>query len=435
MTEKARTAAADRVLSERYLERFPEAAASILEGLDDATLLEVLGGQTDSVLYGVLDKLSHARAAAVLQELPRAAGFLESRDPSRAARVLATMEEEPRERLLEAVPQALAREVRELIAYPAEVAGAVMDARFLALRPEARVGDAVAALRAAAQRPREQVFLIDGDGVLKGRVLLAELAIARAEDRLREHLVPCPAVITAMTPRDEVTELIGTHRLTSLPVTDAEGRLVGVIRQEALLDASRAQALGDLQTMVGASREERALSKASFAVRKRMPWLQVNLLTAFLAAAVVGLFEDTIARVTALAVLLPVVAGQSGNTGAQALAVTMRGLALREVRVRQWPRVLRKEVTVGFVNGLAVAATTSLAVFFWSRSTGLALVIGLSMVLSMTIAGLAGGAVPLVLTALRQDPAQSSSIVLTTVTDVAGFFSFLGIATLLSSQL
>ena len=161
----------------------------------------------------------------------------------------------------------------------------------------------------------------------------------------------------------------------------------------------------------------------------------MNLLTAFLAASVVGLFEHTIAAYTALAVLLPVVAGQSGNTGAQALAVTIRGLALREVRVRNWPRVSLKETLVGAGNGLAVAATTAVAVYAGSRSAGLALVIGISMVISMTLAGLSGACIPMLLTALRQDPAQSSSIILTTITDVVGFFSFLGIATLLSGML
>ena len=167
-------------------------------------------------------------------------------------------------------------------------------------------------------------------------------------------------------------------------------------------------------------------------MRKRLPWLQINLVTAFIAAAVVGLFENTIAQYTALAVLLPVVAGQSGNTGAQALAVTMRGLALREIRAAQWPRVVFKETNVGFWNGVVVALTTSVGVLVWSGSWGLALIIAASMVLSMLIAGVAGAAIPIVLTVLGQDPAQSSSIVLTTITDVTGFFSFLGIATLLA---
>jgi magnesium transporter len=171
------------------------------------------------------------------------------------------------------------------------------------------------------------------------------------------------------------------------------------------------------------------------AVKKRLPWLNINLLTAFLAAAVVGLFESTIAQFTALAVLLPVVAGQSGNTGAQALAVTMRGLALREVRVRHWLRVALKEAVAGALNGIAIALVTGLGVLVWSRSFGLTLVIFLAMILSMVIAGVAGAAIPMLLSALRQDPAQSGSIVLTTVTDVMGFFSFLGLATMMSGML
>jgi magnesium transporter len=186
---------------------------------------------------------------------------------------------------------------------------------------------------------------------------------------------------------------------------------------------------------VGASKDERAMSKVSFAVSKRLPWLEINLLTAFLAASVVGLFESTIAKYTALAVLLPVVAGQSGNAGAQALAVTMRGLALREIGIRHWLRVTSKEVRTGFLNGVAIALTTSAGVYVWSGSAGLSLIIGLSMVIAMVAAGLAGATIPILLTRLGHDPAQSSSILLTTVTDVVGFFSFLGIATLLSSLL
>jgi magnesium transporter len=150
---------------------------------------------------------------------------------------------------------------------------------------------------------------------------------------------------------------------------------------------------------------------------------------------VVGLFEDTIAQFTALAVLLPVVAGQSGNTGAQALAVIMRGLSLREITPRHWLRVVTKEALVGVLNGIAVALVTGLAVFLWSSSVGLAVVISTSMVASMAMAAMAGAAIPILLQKIGQDPAQSSSIVLTTVTDVTGFLSFLGLATLFSSIL
>ena len=166
-----------------------------------------------------------------------------------------------------------------------------------------------------------------------------------------------------------------------------------------------------------------------------MPWLHINLLTAFLAAAVVGVFESLIAQFTALAVLLPVVAGQSGNAGSQALAVTMRGLALREIGIREWRQVLAKEVVVGLVDGAALAVTCGLSVFVWSQSIGLAIVIAVAMVMSMVAAGNSGALVPIILTRVGQDPATASSIILTTVTDVAGFISFLGTATLLASWL
>jgi magnesium transporter len=220
-----------------------------------------------------------------------------------------------------------------------------------------------------------------------------------------------------------------------LPVVSHTGRLLGVIQQAALLSAIEQETSLDLQTMVGASADERALSPATFAVRKRLPWLQINLLTAFLAAAVVGSFESLIAKFTALAVLLPVVAGQSGNAGAQALAVTMRGLVLREISLRHWPKVVGKEAFTGLVNGLAVAATTALGVYVWSRSIGLVLIISVAMVISMVAAGLAGALVPILLRRFGQDPATASSIILTTVTDVVGFFSFLGTATLLAPLL
>ncbi|MDZ7750673.1 MAG: magnesium transporter [Gammaproteobacteria bacterium] len=169
---------------------------------------------------------------------------------------------------------------------------------------------------------------------------------------------PVKAAVNVMASREEVVELLDQHRLTDVPVVDLDGRLVGAVRPQNLVAAAEDEASAAIQTMVGVSRDERALSGVGFAVRKRLPWLHINLATAFLAAAVVGLFEDTIAANTALAVLLPVVAGQSGNTGAQALAVTMRGLALREIRMRHWLRVVTKEALAGLWNGLAIALTT-----------------------------------------------------------------------------
>ncbi len=216
---------------------------------------------------------------------------------------------------------------------------------------------------------------------------------------------------------------------------------VAALNQKFLLDYP-GEAARELEAMSAedaarllAGHAPRAAVRPWFAVKKRLPWLQINLLTAFLAAAVVGLFESTIAKFTALAVLLPVVAGQSGNAGAQALAVTMRGLVLREISLRHGPAVVWKECAAGLANGLAVSATTAIGVYYWSGSLGLVYVISIAMVISMVAAGLSGALVPILLHRFGQDPATASSIILTTVTDVIGFFSFLGIATLFAGML
>jgi magnesium transporter len=265
-----------------------------------------------------------------------------------------------------------------------------MDPRVITFRANSTVSEVVKRIRNIRKRRISDVFVIDDAGQLLGAVALQELVAARPSETLKPLIQTPVASVRSTAPREEVLETLNDSKVSSLPVTDFEGRVIGVIRQDALVAAAQAEATADVQTMVGASKDERALSKATFAVRKRLPWLQVNLGTAFLAAAVVGLFEDTIAQFTALAVLLPVVAGQSGNTGSQALAVTMRGLALREIRPRHWLRVTIKEVATATINGVAVALVTATAVYIWSQSVGLAGVIAVAMVISMSIAGLAG---------------------------------------------
>ena len=438
MAERAsRRPRVERELARVLLAEHPEQAALQLETASDAESAALLDELPAEAAVAVVDRLTPDRAARIVALLrpERTRAVLAAIHPSRAAALVARLDEDERERCLAALEPRLAEELRELADYPPDTAGALMDPRVTTFRPDACVRDVVQRLRSFRTRRIQDVFLVGAEGRLVGSVSLQEVVLASPETQLESIARARAPAVAATAARDEVVERFASEGVASLAVVDFEGRLVGVLRQRELVQAAQEEAAGDAVTMVGASQDERALSSPLFAVRKRLPWLQVNLLTAFLASAVVGLFEDTIARVTALAVLLPVVAGQSGNTGAQALAVTMRGLALREVRVRQWFSVVRKEAIAGLGNGIAVAATTAAAVRVWSGSDGLALVIGSSMVLSMTLAGLSGAAIPMILSALRQDPAQSSSILLTTVTDVVGFLSFLGIATLFASLL
>jgi magnesium transporter len=435
MTGNAENAIA--ALNSVYLRDFPLGAAKDVEAMPPSEVAKALAGHPVPTLASLMESLAPDIAASLLGFLEDevATSVLSSTSPNAALTILNQLDEAERQRRIAELDPALQREFSELMSFPDDSAGRLMETRIGVFRPEFTVAQALERLRRSKLRGLQSIYLVDDEQRLSGRVAVHDLAIAEADQRLLDIREPVDLMVQAVAPRDEVVELLERSRLPSMPVTDFEGRLLGVVRYASLIRAMQEVASDDLQTMVGASKDERALSKAMFAVRKRQPWLQVNLLTAFLAAAVVGLFENTIAQVTALAVLLPVVAGQSGNAGAQALAVTMRGLALREITLRDWSRVTIKEVQVGFVNGIAIALTCGVGVFLWSGSPGLVAVIAMSMVLAMVAAGFAGAVVPIALKRLGQDPAQSSSIVLTTVTDIAGFFSFLGIATILMSML
>jgi magnesium transporter len=353
-----------------------------------------------------------------------------------AAELLHALEPEQRQRCLELMEPAARKLAEGLMGYAPDTAGRLMDPRVISFRSDMTVAEALSRMK-SFKRPRalRELLLVDGEGRLTGRIEIQDLVIAPPEDVLKRIAKPVPVAVLDIAPKEEVVQRIEQYRVSVLPVVNVSSRLLGVIHYSALFAALQEDASLDIQTMVGAHKDERALSKVTFAVSKRLPWLQINLATAFLAASVVGLFEDMIAKFTALAVLLPVVAGQSGNAGAQALAVTMRALALREISVRQLPLVVLKEINVGVLNGLAIAVVTALGVYLWSGSAGLVMVISIAMVISMIAAGFSGALIPIVLSRLGFDPAQASSIVLTTVTDVVGFFSFLGIAVLLQGSL
>lgn len=430
-------AVASQALRHGLVHLYPDDAAGTLEHCPVAEVLEVLAGEPTADAARVLEHLSPEAAARVVERAGDglARSLLDALDPGRAAILLSRLDDEARESRLGLLAPPVAAELRALLDYPADSAAFLMDPRATAFREDATVHDALERIRKLGRTRIQDVFLVDENGRLSGAVAVQDIAGSEPDERLGELARDAAVRVQATSTRERIVEEFANRQVGSLPVVDYDNRLLGVIRPDALLQAVEAEASLDIQTMVGVGREERALSKASFAIRKRLPWLQVNLLTAFAAASVVGLFEDTIARFSALAVLMPVVAGQSGNTGAQALAVTMRGLALREIRLQSWLRVARKEVAVALANGVAVALTTAAGVYVWSGSAGLTLVIASAMVISMVAAGMAGACVPMVLTALRQDPAQSSSIILTTVTDIVGFFSFLGIATLLAGML
>jgi len=420
-----------------FITQFPEEAAHVFESHSSQEVVQVLTELPARNVANILSAMAPSLAADLLRELPETlrTDSLGHLPPSLTASLLHRLPETTRKSILTSLPQSLSADIAPFMEYPDDSVGMIMDVQFFALPEDMTVEEAIQQVRAQTSRQLNEIYIIDRRQVLVGVMSLKDLFLAPPEKKLANLMKRELPTIHPLENQEQVVEICNEWKVLTIPVTDLDGRLLGIIRSQDIIQVEKEEATISMQTMVGASKDERALSPPWFAVRKRLPWLQINLLTAFLAAFVVGLFEDTIAQFTALAVLLPVVAGQSGNTGAQALAVVMRGLALRDIRPSQWVRVTLKESYVALANGVAVAATTCTAVLIWSGSWGLTMVIGISMVISMLMAGFSGAIIPIILRALKQDPAQSSSIILTTVTDVAGFFSFLGLATIFSSLL
>jgi magnesium transporter len=426
--------AAAQKLAGEFLQRYPQKATETFEDLSLEAQAEVLNSLEPHVGAKLFKKTKSDILAATIPQQTRFVEMAQIADPSDLSRALMRMPEGERKVYLDKLPSELAKEIVAIATYPADSAGSLMEARVHLFHPEDQVGEAIEKLRHTSHGQVSSLYLVDFDGVLVGRVSLQDLIGAEDDTKLKDISKTSPWV-NEMAPKDEIVEVVEKNKVPSVPVLNSQNVIIGVIRYEQLVTIVHQDALDDIQKMVGVSKDERALSSPLFSVKKRLPWLSINLVTTFVAAFVVGMFEDTIAKITALAVLLPVVAGQSGNTGAQAQAITMRGLALREIRLRHKWRVLWKEGAVGFVNGAAIGILCMISVYFWSQSLPLAGVIGVSMVFAMVAASLSGAAVPMILTALGQDPATSSSIILTTITDIVGFLSFLGLATIFGSYL
>jgi len=264
---------------------------------------------------------------------------------------------------------------------------------------------------------------------------MRDMMLAQGDERLQDIMRRDIFTVNCFTDREQIVHELAEKKYFAAPVVDNENRLLGVVRAERLIDQAQQEAVEDIQKMFGASGNERAFSPLGFSLRTRLPWLHVNLLTAFFAAAVVAFFEDIIAKITVLAVYLPVVAGQGGNAGNQSLAVVMRGLVMREIPQQKINQLIFKEMGIGAINGLSTGIVTAMVAWIWQGNPYLGLVIGLGMLVNLTVAGLAGAVIPLTMKAIHLDPAQCSSIILTTITDVVGFLAFLGFAVLFQGYL
>lgn len=357
--------------------------------------------------------------------------------PEQGAAVFACLPESNRKEFLNHLSPKAKRDIQELLTFPDGSAGRLMTKDFIAFHTGNKVRDAIQRMRQLAERKAlsSYTYVIDSEDRLVGVINMRDLLLARGDSELESIMRTEVFSVGSFTDREDVATQLTQDGYFAAPVVDSDGRLLGVVKSDRLIEQVQEKATEDLQRMFGAGGDERTNSPILFALRKRLLWLNINLGTAFLAASVVAVFEGIIAKITVLAVFLPVVAGQGGNAGIQTLAVVMRGLVMREIKPAQFWHLLRREAILGSLNGVAIGTVTGLIAWIWIGNPFLGIVIGVAMVIGMVAAGLAGAAIPLTMKAVGLDPAQSSGIILTTVTDVVGFFAFPGLAMLFQSYL
>ncbi len=426
-------------LVEKYFEEDLMSAVHVLETLPEDDAVTVIKGLPPHLTSQALAHMQVNLVASLLEDVSPElfAHILDHLDPQKGAAIFLDLPNEKRESFLAILPERLKNRIREYLTYPEDSAGRIMTTDFLAFYSETRVKDVIRKIRVLARRkaPASYAYVVDEENHLVGVMNMRDLMLASGEAKLVEITRKDIFSVNSFMDREQVAEELSKRRFFAAPVIDNENHLLGVVKAEQLIGDVQEEATEDIQKMFGAGGDERAFSTVGFSLKKRLPWLHLNLLSAFLAASVVALFEGIIAQITVLAVFLPVVAGQGGNAGAQSLAVVMRGLVMREIPSNRALALILKEAWIGAVNGLIIGLVTAGVAWVWVGNPFFGMVIGLAMIVNLVVAGLAGAAIPLSMKGLGLDPAQCSNIILTTITDVMGFFAFLGFAVLFRNLL
>ena len=395
----------------------------------------------------VLRQLSTERAAEVLAEMdeesaaevlagmrpPRAARILDDFEPDDAADVMAELTPEVRNRLLAKLEQKSRESIETLLAYDPDTAGGLMTTEVDTAREDMTVEEATALIREFADKHEDlhYVYVVNDQQKLRGIVSLRKLIQARPHQRIGSIMrTDIRGVSTPEMDKEQVALLMADLNLPDIAVVDHSNTLLGVITHDDVLDVIRDEATEDIQKLAGAGGDEDIHDDVLFSIRRRQPWLGFNLITAFIAATVVSLFEKEIGSLPILAAIMPIIAGIGGNSGQQSLAITIRSIALGLYKEGDGKVILVRQAMIGLINGLLTGILASLMVLFFGGPPLLSVIVLGAMVLNLTIGCITGTLVPLVLVKLNQDPAQLSSILLTFVTDTGGFFIFLMLGTI-----
>ena len=398
----------------------PEQRRALVELLGSDFDFSALTEVDEAIRLDIVDNLPNAQIAQAVQEL----------DSDDAVYILEDLEKEDQDEILSQLPFTERIRLRRALDYPEETAGRRMQTEFVAVPPFWTIGQTIDYMREDKNLPERfsQIFVIDPGFKLVGAIDLDQILRTKRAVKVEEVMHETLHAIPATMDQEEAAREFEQYNLLSAAVVDENGRLVGVLTIDDVVDVIQEEAEEDLLRMGGVGDEE--LSDTVLATsRSRVPWLLVNLLTAFLAASVIGLFDHTIEHIVALAVLMPIVAGMGGNAGSQTMTVTVRALATKDLDIYNAARIIRRELGVGFINGIVFAVLIGMVAGFWFRDPNLGGIIAAAMIINMFAAALAGILIPLVLDRFKIDPAVASAVFVTTVTDCVGFFAFLGLAT------
>jgi magnesium transporter len=402
-----------------------------LEPDDRVSLVELTGTDFD---FSALNEVDDAVREEILEELEPetvAEGVreLESDD---AVELLEGLDEEDQEEILEKLPPRERDALERSLDYPEDSAGRRMQTEFIAVPPDWTVGQAIDYMRETPDLPDRfyEIYAVDAVRRWQGAIPLDVFLRSRRPVPLADLIDEDRRRVAVTDDLEEVARLFGKYNLVAAPVVDAEDRLVGVITVDDVVDVIEEEADEEIKALGGVTSDEELSDNVWTIAKGRFNWLLVNLATAFLASSVLGLFAGQLEKMVALAVLAPIVASQGGNAATQTMTVAVRALATRELGSGNALRVVIREALVGLVNGIAFAVITGVAAVAWFKIPGLGVVIGLAIICNLLAGALGGILIPMVLERVRADPAVASGTFVTTVTDVVGFFSFLGIATL-----
>lgn len=387
----------------------PETAPDVLLEMDEHSRESLLASISDTELIEVVEEMATDDAADVIAELP----------------------EEDAETVLEGIKKEEEVEIRKLLKYPKDTAGGIMQTELVAVQEDATIQETIEQVRAKSEEVPDihNVFVTDAYGRLAGIVPLDKLILAKPHLSVKEIMNIHPVKVTVDTDQEDVAKVFHKYDAVNIAVIDGDEKLLGRITIDDVMDVIEEEIFEDFYKMAGLNTDERVLDPPSRSFKLRAPWLLLNLLTAFIAASVVKVFEGTIQTVVTLAVFMPIVAGMGGNAATQTITVVVRGIALGELELRHAKRVLLNQVAVGFANGILTGAVAVIMAHLFGISYAIGILLFLAMIANLMIAGFSGTVIPIILKWLKADPALSAAVFVTTCTDVGGFFSFLGLAT------